>query len=838
MHPTQPRHTRACLILAAICCSTTTLADEYRVWEPVTIDVHGPRLSESGDVNPFRDMRMIVTFSQGGMQRRVHGYFAADGNAADSGAEAGDVWRVRFVPDLAGEWRYTVSLRRGDDIALSDDPQSGQPADGDGTTGTIDVGDNPDADGMLQYVGERYLRWSGSGRPWLKCGVDSPENLLGYSDFDGTRKLGDGQLHFYEPHVRDWNKGDPVWGDGRGKGLIGAVNYLASQRVNSMYFIPMNIAGDGKDVWPWTAPDVRDRFDCSKLDQWEIIYSHMDRLGIQLHMILTETENESLFEVERGTASATGGVEQNGKPIVAEAVAPFADTRKLYYRELIARFAHHRAIEWNLGEENGGPDDPDLDAPHRGNSDEQRKAFAAYIRDLDPYDHPIVVHTFPGNKWYQQIYPPLLGDESFEGPSIQIGAPGAIHDVTKEWLRRSAEAGRPWFVCIDEQGPAGTGVKPDADDPQHDQVRRNVLWANLMAGGSGCEWYFGYRYANNDLNCEDFRSREEMYRQTRIATEFFQEHLHFTEMVSADDLLTNDDCWCLARPDDVYAVYLPPGDRTRIRLPEGDFQIRWFNPRAGGELQEGSVAEVEGGNTVSPGEPPGEPDQDWVVLLDRIGGSLCGTIRVRGDVPELPSLVEGGADVRQVECAAKEAPDESFLVSDERGLANVFVYLIQKPRRRDEPAPPERRITISTQDCRFAPHAMVVRAPAGVRFPETSTVHGPRVAGSPSDAIGRAVPNYHFIWELPSAERVPLSVTCDNHAWMQAWVLPLDHPFGAVTDAYGHFEIEGLPPGEYHFRVWHERSGWLEKDLNVHIQRDDVTEISLEYPVERFFGEE
>jgi Domain of unknown function (DUF5060) len=442
MRPTRQLHTRGCLILAAICCSATSLADEYRAWEPVTIDIHGPRLSESSDVNPFRDVRMVVTLTQGATRRRVHGYFAADGNAADSGAVAGNVWRVHFVPDRAGQWRYAVSLRRGDDIALGDDPKAGQPADGDGTTGTIDVGDNPDTDGMLQYVGERYLRWSGSGRAWLKCGVDSPENLLAYADFDGTRKLGGGRLHLYEPHVRDWKTGDPTWSDGRGKGLIGAVNYLAAQGVNSMYFIPMNIAGDGKDVWPYTSPDVRDRFDCSKLHQWEIVFSHMDRLGIQLHVILTETENESLFEVEEG--------------------GDFADSRKLYYRELIARFAHHRAIEWNLGEENGGPDDPDLDAPHRGNTDAQRKAFAAYIRDLDPYDHPIVVHTFPGNKWFQKIYPPLLGDESFEGPSIQIGAGGAIHDVTKEWLRRSAEAGRPWFVCIDEQGPADTGVRPDA----------------------------------------------------------------------------------------------------------------------------------------------------------------------------------------------------------------------------------------------------------------------------------------------------------------------------------------------------------------------------------------
>ena len=49
-------------------------------------------------------------------------------------------------------------------------------------------------------------------------------------------------------------EGDPDWGDGKGRGIIGALNYLASQHVNSIYFLTMNVGGDGKDVWPWIGP--------------------------------------------------------------------------------------------------------------------------------------------------------------------------------------------------------------------------------------------------------------------------------------------------------------------------------------------------------------------------------------------------------------------------------------------------------------------------------------------------------------------------------------------------------------------------------------------------------
>ena len=65
---------------------------------------------------------------------------------------------------------------------------------------------------------------------------------------------------------------------------------------------------------------------------------------------------------------------------------------------------HHLGVTWNLGEENT-------------NTDTQRESFAKYIRDLDPYDHPIVCHTFPGQ--YDQVYTPLLGRPDFEGPALQ-----------------------------------------------------------------------------------------------------------------------------------------------------------------------------------------------------------------------------------------------------------------------------------------------------------------------------------------------------------------------------------------------------------------------------------
>ena len=54
------------------------------------------------------------------------------------------------------------------------------------------------------------------------------------------------------------------------------------------------------------------------------------------------------------------------------------------------------------------------------------------------------------------------------------------------------------------------------------------------------------------------------------------------------------------------------------------------------------------------------------------------------------------------------------------------------------------------------------------------------------------------------AERTPGEVTCDIHPWMKAWWMVLDHPYFAVTDAKGNFEIKNAPAGTQKVVVWQE----------------------------------
>jgi len=584
------------LLLIGLSVYAADLSGELKQWHKVTLTFDGPETGEQAAGNPFLNYRLNVTFSNGEQTFIIPGYYAADGNAANTGANSGNKWRCFFVPFTTGDWTWSASFRTGFKIALCDLPMAGEACGFDGETGsfTVSASDKAAPDfrskGLLQYVGEHYLRFAGTKEYFIKGGADSPETFLGYGEFDGTRDNGgiplpalqDG-LRYYKAHIRDWKKGDPTWMDGKGKGIIGSLNYLASKGMNSVYFLTMNVNGDGDDVWPWMDPWAHFNFDVSKLDQWEIVFSHMDKLGIMLHVVTQETENDKLIDVGR-----------------------LGDARKLYYRELIARFGHHLAITWNLGEENN-------------NTTEQVKAFADFFAGHDPYGHPIVVHNGVFKEEYK--FRPLLAHSTFHGPSLQITPWTRTHELVSIWRQESAKSGHPWIVCLDEFGPAGRGTLTDDEDYRHDNERKDVLWANLMAGGAGVEWYFGWQNegATSDLANQDWRNREHMWELTKIALDFFHEYLPFWEMRPADELISSQSDFCFAKMGELYTIYLRNGGTTELDLGQSKtvYSVQWFNPRTGGELTGGSVSEIRGQGKVNVGKAPSDRDKDWVVLIRR-----------------------------------------------------------------------------------------------------------------------------------------------------------------------------------------------------------------------------
>ena len=161
-----------------------------------TLSFQGPATSEDSPDNPFTDYRLLVTFQHAETLHVVRGFYAADGNAAETGADSGAVWKVRFAPDRVGKWNYAAELRRGGKIAIDDRPDRGEIVELQNATGSFEVTARRKAGGSRDFrdtgrlvVDNGYFRLGAGGPRLLKAGANSPENLLAYQDFDDTYRL-------------------------------------------------------------------------------------------------------------------------------------------------------------------------------------------------------------------------------------------------------------------------------------------------------------------------------------------------------------------------------------------------------------------------------------------------------------------------------------------------------------------------------------------------------------------------------------------------------------------------------------------------------------------------
>lgn len=601
--------TRLLIAVVVVCAATSRssaaedeaamVSGDQRRWHRVTLGFDGPETSETADENPFLNYRFEATFTgPSGQEFLVPGFFAADGKAGGSGAEGGKKWQVRFAPDEPGQWRYRVSFEKGEDVAVADEFGTGETVAFHGATGKfpIEKSDKSGEDfraadkGLIRNRGHHYLTYANGGI-FLKGGPDIPENALGYSGFDNTPSF----KHEFAPHREHWRDGDPNWernteGDGvnDGRNLVGAMNYIAEQGGNCLYFLPMNIGGDGKDTFPTVAPKEKTRYDVSKLEQWEIFFTHAQSLGIFLHFQLAETEDANENYHDEGE---------------------LGPQRKLYYRELIARFGHHPGLQWNLGEENDY-------------GTEKRKRFAAFIKSVDPYDHPLTTHTHTNQE--AKFYEPLLGNEDFDLAGFQTRRSGAeLSDEIEKWRRRSAEAGVPWVISIDE--PQVIHNDPTDQKQGYPAARRKFLWPVYLSGAGGFEWYVQSDGGGHDLDqrIEDFRQMSDALQWTRHARHFLLE-LPLMEMEPDDDLVRGEadtfgGAQVLARSGEVYAIYLPDateGD-PQLNLSEHDdaFELRWYDPRSGKWHDDGK--RLDGGGWVSLGDIPDRTDgaEDWAAVV-------------------------------------------------------------------------------------------------------------------------------------------------------------------------------------------------------------------------------
>jgi hypothetical protein len=176
----------------------------------------------------------------------------------------------------------------------------------------------------LEYVGQHYLRFAETGEYFIKAGADAMENTLAYEDIDDTSNR-KGLRKTWTLHQKDYDATDAAaytWKGGKGSELLGSVKYLSDQGMNAFSFLTFNLGGDDENVFPqllkitvaqyealaainntqqnrvnnWNQAVYHDRFDVSKMAQWENIFEYADKKGMYLHFKTMETEVDDLMD--------------------------------------------------------------------------------------------------------------------------------------------------------------------------------------------------------------------------------------------------------------------------------------------------------------------------------------------------------------------------------------------------------------------------------------------------------------------------------------------------------------------------------------------------------------
>ncbi len=207
------------------------------------------------------------------------------------------------------------------------------------------------------------------------------------------------------------------------------------------------------------------------------------------------------------------------------------------------------------------------------------------------------------------------------------------------------------------------------------------------------------------------------------------------------------------------------------------------------------------------------PERPAPTPLDRgTTGSITGAVTFHGEPPpSTPVPMEQS-------CAALHAGPVTagdVLVKSHR-VQNAFVYIRDGLGDRvfPQPAAP---VEIDQKGCLFTPRVVGAETCQGIVFlnsdPVLHNVHGFPKSSSPwnfslsQSGTRRAV-------RVPAPEAM-IRVGCDVHAWMQAYIGVVNHPYFAVTGADGAFTLKDVPPGDYVVASWHERFGTREQKVKV-----------------------
>jgi plastocyanin len=219
--------------------------------------------------------------------------------------------------------------------------------------------------------------------------------------------------------------------------------------------------------------------------------------------------------------------------------------------------------------------------------------------------------------------------------------------------------------------------------------------------------------------------------------------------------------------------------------------------------------------TEPPKGAPAIPAPVYFKVDPQTAGTVTGQILYKGKRPA-PKAIDMSEEPACVEAHKGKAYDESLVVNRKGDLANAFIY-IKTGLEGKTFAVPADPVTIDQNGCWFRPRVLGIQVGQTLKIvnsdPVTHNIH-------PMAQVNREWNHSQGADDPPMARRfikpeIMIPVKCNIHSWMHAFIGVLDHPYFAVSQEDGTFEIKNLPPGAYTIAVWTQTLGTQERQLTI-----------------------
>jgi plastocyanin len=194
--------------------------------------------------------------------------------------------------------------------------------------------------------------------------------------------------------------------------------------------------------------------------------------------------------------------------------------------------------------------------------------------------------------------------------------------------------------------------------------------------------------------------------------------------------------------------------------------------------------------------------------------SLTGVVKFEGTVPK-PSRIDMSADSNCVKAHPTPATTEDIVVGANGGLANVVIYVSDGLAGRTF-QPPSQPAVIEQKGCQYKPHVLAMQANQKLDVVNNDeTTHNIHPTPNNNREWNMTQPHGVPLEQTFAREEIAIPVKCNIHPWMRGFIAVFKHPYFAVTDKNGSFDIKDLPPGSYTITAWQEKLGTLTQKITI-----------------------